>query len=129
MTNNPRIVVGVDGSPLALHALAFAVEEARLRHARLQVIYAYATTDTGAEGQSFLEGIRAEAPVTDAVDVEWLALAGNPAEVLIEASRDAALLIIGPRGGGGFLGLIMGSVAAQCVHHSHCPVLIVRDDQ
>lgn len=128
MTNNARIVVGVDGSPRALRALQFAVEEARLRHARLQATYAYAPTDTEAEGRSFLEDIKTSAPSTGDAEVEWLALPGNPAEVLIEASRDAVLLIIGPRGIGGFAGLIMGSVAAQCVHHSHCPVLVVRED-
>jgi nucleotide-binding universal stress UspA family protein len=60
------------------------------------------------------------------VDVEWLAVPGNPSEVLIKASEDAVLLVVGSRGVGGFKGLIMGSVSTQCVHYSHCPVLVVR---
>jgi nucleotide-binding universal stress UspA family protein len=129
MPNNSRIVIGVDGSALALKALEFGADEARLRHADLQVIYAYPATDTEAESRTYLEGIKASAPSTDGLEVQWLAVPGNAAEVLIEASRDAALLIVGPRGVGGFLGLIIGSVAVQCVHHSHCPVLVVRDDR
>jgi nucleotide-binding universal stress UspA family protein len=142
MTNNPRIVVGVDGSPLSRNALEFAIEEAQLRHAHLQVTYAYpvmerpVTGSTGkdyydqveTEAREFLEGVMSKAPSTDGLEVEWLAVPGNPAEVLIEASRGAALLVVGSRGVGGFKGLMMGSVSTQCVHHSHCPVLVVRED-
>jgi len=142
MTNNPRIVVGVDGSPLSRNALEFAVAAAQLRHAHLHVTYAYpvmerpVTGSTGkdyydqveADAREFLEGIMSKAPSTDGLEVEWLAVPGNPAEVLIEASRGAALLVVGSRGVGGFKGLMMGSVSTQCVHHSHCPVLVVRED-
>lgn len=142
MTTNPRIVVGVDGSPLSMNAVEFAVEEAQLRKGHLHVTYAYpvmerpVTGSTGkdyyeqveADAREFLEGIKSHAPATDGLEVEWLAIPGNPAEVLIEASRGAALLVVGSRGVGGFLGLMMGSVSTQCVHHSHCPVLVVRED-
>ena len=142
MNNNPRIVVGVDGSPLSINALAFAIEEARLRHGHLHVTYAYpvmekpVTGSTGkdyyeqveAEAREFMEGVMSSAPSTDGIEIEWMAVPGNPAEVLIEASRGAALLVVGSRGVGGFMGLMMGSVSTQCVHHSHCPVLVVRED-
>jgi nucleotide-binding universal stress UspA family protein len=142
MTNNPRIVVGVDGSALSTNALEFAIEETQLRHGHLHVTYAYpsmekpVTGSTGkdyyeqveAEARTFMEGIMASAPSTEGLEVEWLAVPGNPAEVLIEASSGAALLVVGSRGVGGFKGLMMGSVSTQCVHHSHCPVLVVRED-
>jgi nucleotide-binding universal stress UspA family protein len=142
MSNNPRIVVGVDGSALAMNALEFAVEEAQLRHGHLHVTYAYpvmerpVTGSTGkdyyeqveAEAREFMNGLMAKAPSTEGLDVEWLAVPGNPAEVLIDASDGAALLVVGSRGVGGFKGLMMGSVSTQCVHHSHCPVLVVRED-
>jgi nucleotide-binding universal stress UspA family protein len=137
----PRIVVGVDGSHVAHLALEFAIEEARLRRASLHVTYAYpamASTLTGSTGKDYyeqvesearelLQGLVAAAPSTEGVQVEWVAVPGNPSEVLIEASRDAVLLVVGSRGGGGFMGLVMGSVSTQCVQYSHCPVLVVRE--
>ena len=48
--------------------------------------------------------------------------------IAAQASRGATLLVVGSRGLGGFRGLIMGSVSSQCVHHSHCPVLVVRQE-
>jgi nucleotide-binding universal stress UspA family protein len=138
----PLIVVGVDGSPEAALALELAIEEARLRRARLHVIYAYAALAsplTGSTGHDYyaqtehdarelLERAAIAAPPTEGLDVEWLGVPGNPAEILTEASRDAALLVVGSRGLGGFMGLLMGSVSNQCVHHAHCPVLVVRKE-
>jgi nucleotide-binding universal stress UspA family protein len=137
-----RIVVGVDGSPEAATALAYAIEEAQLRSAILHVTYAYpamASQLTGstaddyyaqveADARELLEQASAAAPSTDGIEVEWLGVPGNPAEVLIEASLEATLLVVGSRGRGGFIGLVMGSVSNQCVHHSHCPVLVVREE-
>jgi len=137
----PRIVVGIDGSPVARLALEFAIDEARLHNASLHVTYAYpamAAALTGSTGKDYyeqvesearelLQGLVAAAPSTEGVEVEWVAVPGNPSEVLIEASRDAVMLVVGSRGGGGFLGLVMGSVSTQCVHYSHCPVLVVRE--
>jgi nucleotide-binding universal stress UspA family protein len=139
---HPLIIVGVDGSPLAETALAFAIEEARLREAVLHVTYAYPAMASGLTGstgndyyqqveeeaKTFLQGVLAKAPSTHGLDVQWLAVPGNPSEVLIEASREATLLVIGSRGVGGFMGLLMGSVSTQCVHYSHCPVLVVREE-
>ncbi|MGD0944860.1 MAG: universal stress protein [Acidimicrobiales bacterium] len=141
--SSPLIVVGVDGSPASAGALEVAVEEARLRRARLHVIYAYpamASPLTGSTGHDYyeqtehearevLQHVAAAGPPTEGLDVEWLGVPGNPAEVLIEASRGASLLVVGSRGRGGFLGLLMGSVSSQCAHHAHCPVLIVREER
>jgi nucleotide-binding universal stress UspA family protein len=138
---NPLIVVGVDGSAPATNALEYAIEEAQLRKAALHVVYAYTvmasrvTGTTGkdyydqveAEAKEFLQGIVTAAPPVGDLKVEWLAAPGNPAEVLIGASEGATLLVVGSRGVGGFRGLLMGSVSTQCVHHSHCPVLVVRE--
>lgn len=143
MTEVPRrtvIVAGVDGSPEAAAALEVAIEEARLRRAVLHVTYAYpamASQLTGSTAKEYygetehdarqvLERAAAAAPSTEGLELEWLAVPGNPSEVLIEASRGAGLLVVGSRGLGGFRGLLMGSVSNQCVHHAHCPVLVVR---
>ena len=98
--NSPRIVVGVDGSPLARSALEFAIEEARLRGARLHVTYAYpamASALTGSTGKDYyeqvesdarelLQGLVGDAPSTEGVDVEWIAVPGNPSEEIGRAS-------------------------------------------
>jgi nucleotide-binding universal stress UspA family protein len=80
------------------------------------------------DARELLQGLVAKAPSTEGVEVEWVAVPGNPSEVLIEASKHAVLLVVGSRGVGGFMGLVMGSVSTQCVHYSHCPVLVVRED-
>lgn len=141
-TKSPLVVVGVDGSPASAKALSYAIEEARLRHGDLHVIYAYPVIErpmTGSTGKDYYEQVEADAkesleammkaaPSTDGVTVQWLGEPGNAAEVLIEASRDATILVIGSRGMGGFTGLLLGSVSTKCVHHSLCPVLVVRED-
>ena len=52
---------------------------------------------------------------------------GHPAEVLLHAAAGADLLVLGSRGHGRFAEALLGSVAQHCVHHAHCPVLIIRD--
>ena len=60
------------------------------------------------------------------VDVEVVAVQGQQASAaLIDAARDADLLVVGSRGAGGFSGLLLGSVSQQCAQHSPCPVVIV----
>jgi nucleotide-binding universal stress UspA family protein len=61
----------------------------------------------------------------DRPDIERAALVGPAAQTLIEAGRDAELLVLGSRGRGGFLGLLLGSVTQQCAHHPPCPVVIL----
>jgi nucleotide-binding universal stress UspA family protein len=61
------------------------------------------------------------------VDISTDLPAGPPAAELIDASHDAALLVVGHRGLGGFTGLLVGSVGVQTAAHAACPVIIVRD--
>jgi nucleotide-binding universal stress UspA family protein len=51
----------------------------------------------------------------------------NPAPALVERSRGADLLVVGSRGHGEFVGMLLGSVSQHCVNNAHCPVLVYRD--
>jgi nucleotide-binding universal stress UspA family protein len=62
--------------------------------------------------------------VTNGVELELDIVDGPAAQVLLEASRDAELLVVGSRGRGGFVGLLLGSVSQQCAQHPPCPVVI-----
>ena len=140
------IVVGVDSSEGAKEALRFAVEEARLRQARLRAVHAWDFDAIGLSGlagfspvvgvdlgelvrtaESALDAVLDEvAPDADGVDVERRVVEGAPATALVDESRKADLLVVGSRGHGGFAGLLLGSVSQQCAHHAACPVVIVR---
>jgi nucleotide-binding universal stress UspA family protein len=60
--------------------------------------------------------------------VRSLAVQGFPAQVLLNASVGADLLVLGSRGHGGFSGALLGSVGQHCVRHARCPVVIIRGD-
>jgi nucleotide-binding universal stress UspA family protein len=59
------------------------------------------------------------------VRVEARVAEGPAAEALISASHRASLLVVGSRGHGGFVGLLLGSVSQQCVTHAPCPVMVM----
>ncbi|HEV3498263.1 MAG TPA: universal stress protein, partial [Actinomycetes bacterium] len=59
-------------------------------------------------------------------DVQVTVLPGAPAVTLVEVSEGADLLVVGSHGRSGLGRLVLGSVAMACVHHAHCPVVVVR---
>ena len=140
--DHPLVVVGFDGSEPAQRALDWAASEAKLRGARLRIVAAWETPQlvyaygyVPAMSPSFDE--ESEKAARELVDkaarlgepgvaVETEAKRGQAAEVLVEASNEADLLVVGSRGHGGFAGLLLGSVSEQCARHAACPVTIVR---
>lgn len=134
-----RIVVGIDGSEHALRAVAWAVDEARLRGAELVIAYAINDRDLPAwpaphvvPSHDELEAAGRElldealvAVDTSGVEVTTDIASGSPARRLCDLARDADLLVVGARGLGGFRGLLMGSVSQQTVAHAPCPVVVV----
>jgi nucleotide-binding universal stress UspA family protein len=136
-----RIVVGIDGSAGAASALAWAVEEARLRGARVEAVVAWqppfvegypytATRFDANELEGAAKSLAEDAiagVVSGNVRVDVVVRCGAAASALLDAARDAALLVVGTRGRGGFSGLLLGSVSQQVCHHAPCPVVVVPD--
>ncbi|MBC7297153.1 MAG: universal stress protein [Dietzia sp.] len=133
------VVVGVDGGPDSLKALAWAAEYANTVGAPLIALAAVETPAVvgpyamaGWVDPSILEE-RARAMLADAVRdtlgddarVDQAVLRGHPAEAIVAASRDARLVVVGSRGWGGFRGLLMGSVSQHVVAHSRSPVVVL----
>lgn len=133
----PEVVVGYDGSPDAEAALQWAGNWARAQHARLTIVgvwewpsfqgvpVMFGSFDPRQQCKEQVEAAAATIDLADA-DVRTAVVKGPPAEALIEQSRDAALLVVGRRGIGGFEALLLGSVSQKCALHAFCPVAVVR---
>jgi nucleotide-binding universal stress UspA family protein len=145
MTEIKLIVVGVDGSDSSRAALHWAYDEATHHGATLSVVSTWhppAMPMTPPYGSLPPEGyfdqpkqealdlldklIAALEARKPAVDVRTVISEGNPAEVLIERSKEADLMVVGSRGHGGFKGMLLGSVSQHLVAHAECPVVVVR---
>ena len=141
-----RIVVGVDDSTDAAVALRWALHEAILRNATVEVVHAWqppmsalpfggtlvvpvdeAEIDQAArehldrlvdEALAELEG--------DVPEVTRTALPGAAAMTLVDLSADADLLVVGSHGRTGLRRLLIGSVASAVVQHAVCPVVVIR---
>ena len=140
-TTTGTLIVGVDGSPDAARALDWAIDEAHRRAMRVLLVHgvevgaaAASPYGTGMVMEQLEEAGRmvlaeAEQRVTAAgLEVDTVMEVGSAAHALIEASRGGQLLVVGSRGHGGFVGLLLGSVSAACTHHAHCPVVVIRPE-
>ncbi|WP_405110721.1 universal stress protein [Micromonospora sp. NBC_01405] len=147
MTNvcGAPVVVAVDGSASALDAVRVASREATARNRPLRVVHALSWPLIGAalgalagsppeagprnHAQEIVAEAVAEAKKVSAeVDVVGEIVDGSPTPVLLRESRDAALLVLGSRGLGGFAELLVGSSAVQVSARADCPVLVVRGE-
>ncbi|WP_439939210.1 universal stress protein [Nocardia sp. N13] len=115
------VVIAVDGSDHAERALRWAADQAALEHRRL-VVVAVGETAAGA-----LDPAEASARSWHPELIVRSALAaGDPREVLIDASRHAHLLVLGSRGRGAFTSVLLGSVSAAVSAEAACPVVVCR---
>jgi nucleotide-binding universal stress UspA family protein len=137
------VVVGVDGSPASSEALEFAIRYAGIQDYQLNVLYCpehwrpsaftypeAVVPELVAEFQAYDEKVLREVGHLVAkhpgVPVNVRCGVGSPADALVEASGDAALVVVGSRGRGAFHGLLLGSVSAEVLRRAHCPVAVVR---
>ena len=140
------VVVGVDGSDSARRAVRWAAAEAALRHAPLRLVSVFTALPPGRfgdpsrsgsyrrhlveTGQAALDaaaGVAGE--VAPGVEVQPELREGFPGPVLLAASRDAVLTVVGSRGLGGFIGLLAGSIAVALAARGGSPVVVVRGDE
>jgi len=137
-TSQYRIVVGIDGSSPSDAALTWASEEARLREGRVVALHVISvpyelpripieepTEDLERAGKQVLDDALARTP-TEGVTMETRLLEGSAGELLVEASEDADLVVIGTRRHGRLASFVLGSASNTVVHHAHCPVVVVR---
>ncbi|WP_432138420.1 MULTISPECIES: universal stress protein [unclassified Streptomyces] len=134
------VVVGLDGSPESKAAAAWAAREAAERRLPVTVLHVWqpvpeAMTQTpplGAETQQhWTERIpRETATVLKArhpgLQVTAEQRHGSPFDVLVDAAKNAELLVLGSRGLSGLGGFVVGSVGMYVVAHAQCPVILVR---
>jgi nucleotide-binding universal stress UspA family protein len=136
------VVVGVDGSPASLVALAAAWDEAAARDAVLRVVHAWALPGLGSvTGRKYADLVRGAVDDAHALldQAEAQVAAGRPAvktervlgdrgaaAELVDASQGAQLLAVGTHGDGALRGLLLGSTTQAVLRHAHCPVLVAR---
>jgi nucleotide-binding universal stress UspA family protein len=138
------VVVGHDGSRFADRAVRTALTWAERTGQPVRILRSWSLTsaprpESMREGfvppfADFAAAVRREleadvaAFVAEHPDVEVVYETPHQpaAQALLEASRDASLLVVGTRGRGGFKGLLLGSVTEQIVRHADCPVLVTR---
>ena len=144
-----RIVVGVDGSDGSLDALRWAIDEARLRGARLVAVHAYlapyapAMPGVGepavlpidrepiarAADEALEASLREVAADEGGVEIERAVIEESPAHALLDQAEGADLLVVGSRGHGRIAGALLGSISQKVAQHAPCPVVIVREQQ
>ncbi len=134
-----RIVVGIDGSDGSYQALEWAATYAAETGRSILAICAWeypasygfyvgeGVWDLGATSRVMAEEQVAKAQEQHpAARSDRKVVEGHPGQALVEASEGASLLVVGCRGRGGFIGMLVGSTSTHCVHAAACPVLVYR---
>lgn len=141
------VVVGVDGSEQSSRALAWAADQASRDRRPLVIVHglgavdpywmAQPLVDVHALKESMVEGAESlltaarEAALADHPDLEvttaWKS--DDARHLLIEASEQAGLVVVGSHGRGPVKRLLLGSVSVGVTRHAHCPVAVVRPDR
>jgi len=136
--DSKSVVVGVNGSKAAVNAAKWAIDEALSRQVPLRLVYVIPRREggTGTTSTSEWEVERGEMALSQAdcavqsegkpVEVEWAILSGDPGQVLVNESQNAALVCVGTARRGWAADGLLGPTAAALVAGAHCPVAIIR---
>jgi nucleotide-binding universal stress UspA family protein len=135
-----RVIVGVDGSQPSRHALQWAQFMAHVLSAEIDAVAVWDISavmadawvddwnpekETATQLHTIVTEVLGPEPP---VPVHEIVRRGSAAGELVQASKNAQLLVLGSRGHGGFHGLLLGSVSSTSAAHAHCPVLIIHGD-
>ena len=140
------ILVGVDGSAPSDAAVRFAVAEAMLRNRPLTLMHVVTPIIVGwpmgpVQGsitewqeqnardsiERARETVRKAPGGTDLPEVQTEILHSGAVLTLIDATREAHMVVAGSRGMGAIGRYLLGSMSTGLIHHAHCPVAVVRD--
>lgn len=139
------IVVGYDGSAQAAQAVRWAAEQAALRNRPLHLVHCSlwplpthdlgpvpGVADSGLERSAQVtveEGLAHAKHAAPGVEVRTSVLYGWPSVHLPKISAGEEMLVVGSRGIGGFVGLLVGSVSLEMAATATCPVAVIRSDE
>lgn len=137
-----RIVVGIDGSGGSAAALEFACRRAELTGEVVVAVHAWKVGQVLIDRQGRLPdtlgpsiesnelllsesvaGVRTDHPGVTLLEE---AIPVAPGQALVDASATASLVVMGSRGRGAFVGMLLGSVSHEVLCRAHCPVAIIR---
>jgi nucleotide-binding universal stress UspA family protein len=141
--DSQKIVVGIDGSASSIGALEWAATQASLTHGTIEMVVVWDWYKSVGRYVPVLAGLNPERDAEHVlekaltnftsqwpdVSVTGRVVQGNPSPILVDASKNATLLVVGSRGHGEFAGMLIGSVSEYCATHAHCSVLVYRDRQ
>lgn len=136
-----KIVVGVDGSRHSAAALRWSLDQAQGRSGMVTALFAWQVPFVSLPGafdrgeleeayREFLINTVSEVEPSPKVPLDTVLAEGDPVEALVEASKDADMLVLGIRGRSPVAGLMLGSVSQMCAASATCPVVLIkRHDQ
>jgi len=123
----PSIVVGIDGSRIAVHAALWAIDEALSRDVPLRLLAAAGTTAERPDAEVAVRSAAAAVAATErGVRLETEVIVGAAMPTLLDASTTAAMVCVGAIGLKHFDRNRVGSTAGALVASAHCPVAVVR---
>ncbi|MFN8088816.1 MAG: universal stress protein [Mycobacterium sp.] len=141
------ILVAVDGSPASKVATDWAARNAAMKHLPLKLVVVISPPTVlgfpevpvpsvyfdwqAGEGRKVLDDALAvvnEATADTPIEVTSETVPGSTVPTLVELSKDAQLIVVGCRGHGALARGLLGSVSSGLIHHAHCPVAVIHDE-
>ena len=141
------ILVAVDGSPASKVATDWAARSAAMKHLPLKLVVVISPPTVlgfpevpvpsvyfdwqASEGRKVLDDALAvvnEATADTPIEVTSETVTGSTVPTLVELSKDAQLIVVGCRGHGALARGLLGSVSSGLIHHAHCPVAVIHDE-